>query len=89
MCTNITMAMAIPNKPAAHYICSGFEKKASKKLCCVSSVVVGGLRCSAHNKPNCDTTVTRPERRSGNYGPSLWDFDYIQSMSSDEYTVRT
>ncbi|KAI3445787.1 hypothetical protein Pfo_002452 [Paulownia fortunei] len=81
--STIRMPMAIPNRPT-NYLCT-FEKKASK-LCCVSSsgAATGLSRCSFQCKAKpCDQIPTR--RRSGNYKPPLWDFDFIQSLSS-EYT---
>nr|GMD24429.1 terpene synthase 10-like [Ipomoea batatas] len=34
----------------------------------------------------CYHTTTTTTRRSGNYGPSTWDFTYIQSLNTNSYT---
>nr|GMD23014.1 terpene synthase 10-like [Ipomoea batatas] len=34
------------------------------------------------------TTSTTTTRRSGNYGPSTWDFTYIQSLNTTSYTAE-
>nr|GMD23009.1 terpene synthase 10-like [Ipomoea batatas] len=43
---------------------------------------------SSHNSSfrMCYHTTTTTTRRSGNYGPSTWDFTYIQSLNTNSYT---
>ncbi|KAL2254471.1 UNVERIFIED_CONTAM: (-)-alpha-terpineol synthase [Sesamum indicum] len=72
----------IPNKPTTHNrLISCFGRKPSKvwRMASTAAAHVTGLdQPSSHVQHN-------PPRRSGNYGPPFWDFNYFQSLSS-EYT---
>lgn len=46
--------------------------------------VANPIQCISTTKPDNETVVLR---RSGNYQPSIWDHEYIQSFTSS-YTVR-
>nr|QEY10190.1 terpene synthase 6 [Scutellaria barbata] len=52
------------------------------KLHCVKIILPSTLRSRTLIRCNLNMNV----RRSGNYKPSLWDFDYIQSLRTNEYT---
>ncbi|KAK6156766.1 hypothetical protein DH2020_011014 [Rehmannia glutinosa] len=93
MSTIRLMAMAIPNKAVNnHFI---FDRKPSN-LCFVSSIGAGTclirrycFQCKALQTIDQIIPTTR---RSGNYKPPLWDFDFIQSLSSEykeeRYLIR-
>ncbi|KAK4438098.1 (-)-alpha-terpineol synthase [Sesamum alatum] len=73
----ITIAMnMIPNKPTSYRL----GRKPSKVVCCIASTAAAvtgtDQPCSVQQKQN-------PPRRSGNYGPPFWDFNYFQSLNSD------
>ncbi|KAL0384410.1 UNVERIFIED_CONTAM: (+)-sabinene synthase, chloroplastic [Sesamum radiatum] len=59
-----------------------FGRKEYSKRCC------SAVSCAAPPSPTtrcCSLQVQHhvpTPRRSGNYGPSLWDFDYIQSLNT-------
>ncbi|KAL8542455.1 hypothetical protein ACS0TY_003352 [Phlomoides rotata] len=74
----MSINMAIPSKPPAAAP-NSLPIKISK-LHRISSTTSThrSLKCSNAN-PKISTTT----RRSGNYNPSLWDFNYIQSLSSE------
>ncbi|KAL0297848.1 UNVERIFIED_CONTAM: (R)-limonene synthase [Sesamum angustifolium] len=79
----MNMHLVIPNKPTGYnrLIISSFGRKPSKVWCMASTAAahVSGLdHPSSHVQHN-------PPRRSGNYGPTPWDFNYLQSLNS-EYT---
>ncbi|KAK4401818.1 (-)-alpha-terpineol synthase [Sesamum angolense] len=83
--TAMNMHLVIPNKPTGYnrLIISSFGRKPSKVWCMAStaSAHVSGLdHPSSHVQHN-------PPRRSGNYGPTAWDFNYLQSLNS-EYDER-
>nr|QJX58333.1 monoterpene synthase 14 [Salvia officinalis] len=76
------MQMAFPSNPIKHLHNSDIK---SSKL--ISSNRIGSsdaarlrLHCSSQQH-GADELQTH--RRSGNYSPSRWDFDYIQSLHSD------
>ncbi|PIN19468.1 (R)-limonene synthase [Handroanthus impetiginosus] len=82
------MQLALPTKP--HTNCNVFPYKggqyASKPCTRISSHVSKkvrpcSIRSSAAPMPSSDQTATIT-RRSGNYKPSLWDFNFIQSLDS-------
>ena len=50
-----------------------------------SEIVPGSVQCKVSNKTSRSTDIVR---RSANYQPPIWDYDYIQSLRS-EYLVRT
>ncbi|KAH6800197.1 hypothetical protein C2S52_000661 [Perilla frutescens var. hirtella] len=73
-------------KPSVKHV-DNVDKKASKLSWRVSSSATAGLRASSSlqldvKKP-ADEILTA--RRSGNYQPSLWDFNYLQSLNTTHY----
>ncbi|KAH6800193.1 hypothetical protein C2S52_000657 [Perilla frutescens var. hirtella] len=76
--------VAIMKKPSVKHV-DNVDKKASKSSWCVSSSA--GLRASSSSqldvKKPADEILTA--RRSGNYQPSLWDFNYLQSLNTTHY----
>ncbi|XP_057787954.1 sabinene synthase 1, chloroplastic-like [Salvia miltiorrhiza] len=68
------LQMAIPSSPAYNHLHKLHSSKSSK----LSSSCLR-LRCSS--QLNADQLPI--QRRSGNYSPSRWDVDYIQSLQSD------
>ena len=76
--------MAIPNKPTKYV--HNFAKKYPKTQIASSQT---GWRQSCSLKHTADQTSDQIQstRRSGNYKPTLWDFDRIQSLTS-VYTVH-
>ncbi|EYU18417.1 hypothetical protein ABFS82_02G054300 [Erythranthe guttata] len=82
MCS-IIMQLAISNKPVD--CISSFSTRKHLKAWFVPSLVIkpncSSLKCNA--KAVCDDLVINPTvRRTGNYKPSLWGFDYLQSLNS-------
>nr|ARA91313.1 3-carene synthase [Lavandula x intermedia]ARA91314.1 3-carene synthase [Lavandula x intermedia] len=79
MCS-IIMHVGVLNKPAAIHL-PNLDTRASKPLSISSTPATSRLRVSCSTqldiKPVADET-----RRSGNYQPSAWDFDYIQSLNN-------
>nr|C0KWV3.1 RecName: Full=Linalool synthase Tps-5031L19, chloroplastic; Short=PsTps-5031L; Flags: Precursor [Perilla frutescens var. hirtella]ACN42009.1 linalool synthase [Perilla frutescens var. hirtella] len=75
--------VAIMKKPSVEHV-DNVDKKASKPSWRVS--LSAGLRSSCslqlEVKP-ADQILTA--RRSGNYQPSLWDFNYLQSLNTTHY----
>ncbi|KAH6759072.1 hypothetical protein C2S51_019307 [Perilla frutescens var. frutescens] len=74
-------------KPSAKHV-DNVDKKASKPSWRVSLSSSAGLRASSSlqldvKKPADDEILTA--RRSGNYQPSLWDFNYLQSLNTTQY----
>lgn len=53
------------------------------------NILVCDMRLITSQQPIALTDVTKPTtlRRSANYQPSLWSYDYVQSLGS-KYTVR-
>ena len=82
--STIIMGMLIPNKPTKNVL--NLAKKYPKKQTATSQT---GWRRSCSLKLTADHPSDRiqSKRRSGNYKPTLWDFDRIQSLTS-VYTVR-
>ncbi|KAL0357021.1 UNVERIFIED_CONTAM: Myrcene synthase, chloroplastic [Sesamum calycinum] len=79
----ITMKMLIiPNNTTTQNLDNFASKKKTLRLRCISSS--GPAAATACCSPSFQHA---PSRRSGNYGPSLWDFDYIQSLNT-QYAVR-
>ncbi|KAL0384406.1 UNVERIFIED_CONTAM: (+)-sabinene synthase, chloroplastic [Sesamum radiatum] len=79
--TNMGLFMMIPSyNPTTDngLIISRFGRKPSKLWCMASSA-------AAHLTGLDHPPSSHVQRRSGNYGPSFWDFNYIQSLNS-EYT---
>ncbi|KAL8522472.1 hypothetical protein ACS0TY_012584 [Phlomoides rotata] len=88
MSTFIMQYTQIPNYKSAKHQCRFYRR--SGKVGCVN----GQKRCctfQCNAKPGCTTTPTI-QRRSGNYKPPIWDFDFIQSLSNeykeDRYAKR-
>ncbi|KAL0357022.1 UNVERIFIED_CONTAM: (-)-alpha-terpineol synthase [Sesamum calycinum] len=76
--STITMKMlTIPNTTTAQNLDTFASKRKTLRLCCISSSVTAAA--TACCSPSFQLQHA-PPRRSGNYGPSLWDFDYIQSL---------
>ncbi|KAL0335050.1 UNVERIFIED_CONTAM: (-)-alpha-terpineol synthase [Sesamum radiatum] len=74
----ITMKMLIiPNNTTTQNLDNFASKKKTLRLRCISSS--GPAAATACCSPSFQHA---PPRRSGNYGPSLWDFDYIQSLNT-------
>ncbi|XP_047951966.1 terpene synthase 10-like [Salvia hispanica] len=73
----------IPHKPP-HRSYTTFHGGAPMKLLCIASSTrtSSSTRCNA--VPSTQTT-TGPTRRSANYKPPFWDFNYIQSLTT-QYT---
>ncbi|PIN03686.1 (R)-limonene synthase [Handroanthus impetiginosus] len=82
---SIILHMGIPNR-TNNYLCT-FDRKAPKQWCVSSTTVAaaGLRRCSfkCNAKPYDHDHHAPTRRRSGNYKPALWDFDYVQSLSSE------
>ncbi|KAK6145713.1 hypothetical protein DH2020_022533 [Rehmannia glutinosa] len=84
--------MAIPNKPNANqFFC---DRKPWKKVMCINNVVscigvdiptghrrYSSFQCKAHE--TIDQIIPSTTRRSGNYPPPVWDFDFIQSLNTE------
>ncbi|XP_047938153.1 terpineol synthase, chloroplastic-like [Salvia hispanica] len=87
--SSIIMSMAIPNKPTKYV--HNFAKKYPKTQIASSQT---GWRQSCSLKHTADQTSDQIQstRRSGNYKPTLWDFDRIQSLTSvytdEKYAAR-
>ncbi|PIN07401.1 Myrcene synthase [Handroanthus impetiginosus] len=80
------MQLALPTKPHTNYTfpCKGGQC-VSKPCTCTSSnvskkIMPCSIKASATTTPSFDQTTTIC-RRCGNYKPSLWDFDFIQSLN--------
>ncbi|KAL0357017.1 UNVERIFIED_CONTAM: (-)-alpha-terpineol synthase [Sesamum calycinum] len=81
--TNMRLLM-IPNcKPTSYnrLIISSFGRKPSQVWCMGSTAAA---HVTVLDQPSSHVQHN-PPRRSGNYGPSFWDFNYFQSLNS-EYT---
>ncbi|KAL3617313.1 hypothetical protein CASFOL_038858 [Castilleja foliolosa] len=90
MANIISMAMTIPKRPTNKSSRFIFDIKPSNKLCfvhCINGAATGLTKtCSTFQSKaieNCDDQIITDQRRSGNYTPPIWDFDFIQSLSSD------
>nr|C0KWV5.1 RecName: Full=Linalool synthase Tps-5073L4, chloroplastic; Short=PfTps-5073L; Flags: Precursor [Perilla frutescens]ACN42011.1 linalool synthase [Perilla frutescens var. hirtella] len=84
--SSMRIYVAIMKKPSVKHV-DYVDKKASKPSWRVSSSATAGLRASSSlqldvKKP-ADEILTA--RRSGNYQPSLWDFNYLQSLNTTHY----
>nr|ACM89961.1 1,8 cineole synthase 2 [Salvia fruticosa] len=79
MCS-VVIQMAIPSKPTNHLHNS---RTKSSKLSSNSITSVGARLRSPRCSVQLSAGQLQTERRSGNYSPSLWDVDYIQSLHSD------
>ncbi|KAL0335051.1 UNVERIFIED_CONTAM: (R)-limonene synthase [Sesamum radiatum] len=78
--STITMKMLIiPNSCGAQNLDTFASRRKTLRLCCISSSVTAAA--TACCSPSFQLQHA-PPRRSGNYGPSLWDFDYIQSLNT-------
>ncbi|KAL0384409.1 UNVERIFIED_CONTAM: (-)-alpha-terpineol synthase [Sesamum radiatum] len=80
--STITMKMLliIPNQTTTQNLDTFASKKKTLKLWCMSSSVTAATACFS---PSLQLQRQHaPPRRSGNYGPSLWDYDYIQSLNT-------
>ncbi|KAL0365216.1 UNVERIFIED_CONTAM: Terpinolene synthase, chloroplastic [Sesamum angustifolium] len=88
--TNMRLLM-IPNcKPTSYnrLIISSFGRKPSQVWCMGSTAAA---HVTVLDQPSSHVQQN-PPRRSGNYGPSFWDFNYFQSLNSeytDERYLRT
>ncbi|KAL7119304.1 hypothetical protein ACP275_02G055200 [Erythranthe tilingii] len=94
MCSSInTMpCLAISNKPM-NYLPSSLNKRKDSKACFVYSRTATRVRpnsCSSIKCINsngaaavCGDQNPTIVRRTGNYKPPLWGFDYLQSLSSE------
>nr|C0KWV7.2 RecName: Full=Linalool synthase Tps-5042L13, chloroplastic; Short=PfTps-5042L; Flags: Precursor [Perilla frutescens]ACN42013.2 linalool synthase [Perilla frutescens var. hirtella] len=84
--SSMRIYVAIMKKPSVKHV-DNVDKKASKPSWRVSSSATAGLRASSSlqldvKKP-ADEILTA--RRSGNYQPSLWDFNYLQPLNTTHY----
>ncbi|KAL0384412.1 UNVERIFIED_CONTAM: (R)-limonene synthase [Sesamum radiatum] len=80
--STITMKMLIiiPNQTTTQNLDTFASKKKTLKVWCMSSSVTAATACCS---PSLQLQRQHaPPRRSGNYGPSLWDYDYIQSLNT-------
>ncbi|KAH6801551.1 hypothetical protein C2S52_002015 [Perilla frutescens var. hirtella] len=71
---------------ANNYLLTSDTRTPSKPRRVSSGVATDRLRCPCSSQLDVkpvDQTATA--RRSGNYEPSLWDFNYIQSLNSTHY----
>ncbi|KAG8370962.1 hypothetical protein BUALT_Bualt13G0037700 [Buddleja alternifolia] len=79
MAAIITNILIISRKPTNN-LCT-FDRKLAPKRCRFSRNGAASTTSSQHsNAVPCDLTPVT--RRSGNYKPPFWDFDYIQSLNS-------
>ncbi|KAL3614431.1 hypothetical protein CASFOL_042505 [Castilleja foliolosa] len=90
MANIISMAMTMPKRPTYNNNRFMFDKKTSNKLCfvaCINGVATGLTKpfstFQSRALQTCDDPIITDQRRSGNYAPPIWDFDFIQSLSSD------
>ncbi|KAL7153632.1 hypothetical protein ABFS83_04G182200 [Erythranthe nasuta] len=75
--STLIMHLAIPNKPNKSL--SSFNMKNSKmSASCISPAY--GL--NTPRSLQCNAQVSTVNRRSGNYEPPIWDFDFVQSLTS-------
>ncbi|GFP86807.1 (r)-limonene synthase [Phtheirospermum japonicum] len=85
MSTNMSMPVVIPNKPTCTTFI--FGKKPSNFVTPINGIATCLIRsCSSFQLKaiqTCDDQIIINQRRSGNYKPPIWDFDFIQSLSSD------
>nr|QIQ55997.1 putative terpene synthase 6 [Eremophila drummondii] len=93
MAAMVTTSMLIPSKLAVHDICT-FKHDRKGPLCTLPPVYSNGAASNAIITRPCASLSSAPERncvqqdapivvrRSGNYKPSLWDLDYIESLNS-------
>nr|QNC49796.1 terpene synthase 8a [Leucophyllum frutescens] len=91
MAAMIMKRLLIPSKLAVHNICTFKHNRRKASLCTFPPVYSNGAanaiirpRSSLSSTPerNCIQQDAPIVRRSGNYKPPLWDFDYIQSLNS-------
>ncbi|KAL7160546.1 hypothetical protein ABFS83_01G103400 [Erythranthe nasuta] len=91
--SSIKMALAISIKPMNCF--SSLNRRKDSKACFVShrrtaaltispNYYCSSLKCINATKSVCDDQIIPSTiRRTGNYNPSLWGFDYLQSLSSE------
>nr|QIQ56010.1 putative terpene synthase 26 [Eremophila lucida] len=86
-------SLLVPSKLAVPDICT-FKRDCKGSLCTFPPVYSNGAASNAIITRPCSSLSRTPERncvqldaptvvrRSGNYKPPLWDFDYIESLNS-------
>ncbi|KAG8370945.1 hypothetical protein BUALT_Bualt13G0036000 [Buddleja alternifolia] len=79
MAAIITSMLVIPRKPTNNL--STFHRTLASKRCRISSkAAANSFKPYSSHRINVPCEVTR---RSGDYKPPFWDFDYIQSLNSE------
>uniref|UniRef100_Q9FUW5 (+)-4R-limonene synthase n=1 Tax=Schizonepeta tenuifolia TaxID=2849020 RepID=Q9FUW5_9LAMI len=94
--TSAVMQMAIPTKLANFVNNSDTHKQSLKLLRNVSTISTSAAAATPrHRLPVCcsassssSSQLPTIERRSGNYKPSRWDVDFMQSLNSDYQEER-
>nr|XP_016462858.1 PREDICTED: (-)-camphene/tricyclene synthase, chloroplastic-like [Nicotiana tabacum] len=85
------LLMATSKRPPANYFSSFSRGKPSlvSEACLSTAAAAGGMK--PEPPLNQYSTISSSDhnltRRSGNYGPTLWDFEYLQSIHND-YVVK-
>nr|Q8H2B4.1 RecName: Full=R-linalool synthase, chloroplastic; Flags: Precursor [Mentha aquatica]AAL99381.1 linalool synthase [Mentha aquatica] len=92
MCTIISVNhhhVAILSKPKVKLFHTKNKRSASINLpwslSPSSSAASRPISCSISSKLYTISSAQEETRRSGNYHPSVWDFDFIQSLDTDHY----
>ncbi|XP_019234090.1 PREDICTED: (-)-camphene/tricyclene synthase, chloroplastic-like [Nicotiana attenuata] len=77
------LLMATSKRPPANYFSSFSRGKPSLvSKACLSTAAAGGMK-PLNQYSTISSSDQDPTRRSGNYGPTMWDFEYLQSMHNN------
>nr|ABD77417.1 linalool synthase [Lavandula latifolia] len=86
----ISMHVGILNRPAAYNHLRNLDRRASKPRHVSSTAAATRLRVSCATQ--LEIKSVDETRRSGNYNPTAWDFNYIQSLDNqykkERYSTR-
>nr|AAL17636.1 d-limonene synthase [Agastache rugosa] len=91
--TSVVMQMAIPTK-LANFVHNSDNNKSLKLVRNVSTTCTSAatprlrLPVCCSSSSSSSSQLPTIERRSGNYSPSRWDVDFIQSLNSDYQEER-
>ncbi|XP_070039669.1 (R)-linalool synthase TPS5, chloroplastic-like isoform X2 [Nicotiana tomentosiformis] len=86
ICTDVWMLHMATSKrpPSSTFLIFSFSR-VKPKTSCLSTAAAGGMitEPSTNQYSAISSSDQNPTRRSGNYQPTMWDFEYIQSIRNN------